>query len=140
MRRPSPERLESARRLLALETLPDDGAAAARVFDKVRLQVTPLIGAAGFQALFARSARLAQADVAGLAGLAGTGPALDQAAALRDCLRGQSPEVAGESAAFLFATLLELLATFIGDRLTDQVLRGGWPAPLPADISEKERK
>jgi hypothetical protein len=35
--------------------------------------------------------------------------------------------VAGDSAAALFGTFFTLMTTFIGERLTTQVLRSAWP-------------
>ena len=46
---------------------------------------------------------------------------------LRACLQALDPAVATEAAAALFGTFLELITTFIGERLTIQVLRSAWP-------------
>ena len=52
------------------------------------------------------------------------------AKARRSCgahLQSLEPAVATETAAALFGTFLDLITTFIGDRLTVQVLRSAWP-------------
>ena len=97
-------------------------AAAGRVYEKLDAQLTPLLGRAGFQALLARTAKLANAKLAPLAG------ALEDAAQLSARLQSLEPTFAAETAAVLFGTFLDLIATFIGDRLTVQVLRRSWPA------------
>jgi hypothetical protein len=127
MNRPRAAQIERAKRLLAAEG--DSGASAAacaaaagRVYDKLAAQLAPLLGLAGVEALFVRSAKLARADLV---------PAIEgatqRAAGLRAFLGQLEASAAGEAAAALFATFLDLVITFIGDRLTVQVLRGAWP-------------
>ena len=100
-------------------------AAAGLVYDKLDAHLAPLIGRAGVQALFARSAKLVQTDRASLAEVvSGT----DGSTKLRAVLGSLEPAVALEIAAALFGTFLDLITTFIGDRLTVQVLRSAWPA------------
>ena len=123
---PSPAQMERARRLLAHEgaaSTPDESAAAGRVYDKLHAHLAPLVGTAGVQALFVRSAKLAQGEFACLAEPA----ILESSTKLRECLQAQDPAVATESAAALFGTFFGLLTTFIGERLTIQVLRSAWP-------------
>jgi hypothetical protein len=127
---PSTAQVDRARRLLSVEG--DLGAssdacasAAGRVYDKLSGQLVPLLSQAGVEALFARSAKLAGAGFPCIADLAdGT----DASTRLHACLRGLDPAAARQAAALLFGTLLELIVTFIGDRLTVQALRGAWPA------------
>jgi hypothetical protein len=122
--------VDRARRLLSIEgdsgTSSDACAiAAGRVYDKLAAQLVPLLGAAGVEALFARSAKLAGAERPCIAALA---DGVDASTRLRACLQALAPAAASEVAALLFGTLLELIVTFIGDRLTVQALRGAWPA------------
>lgn len=137
MTRPSPAQLERARRLLALERAAagaeEPAEAAQRVLDKLHLQLDPLLGATGVHALLTRGAKLAQGKAACLA----DGAIFTSAAGLRDCLRRESPENAIEAAVALFGAFSELLGTFIGDRLTTQVLRSTWPGieAIPATES-----
>jgi hypothetical protein len=42
-------------------------------------------------------------------------------------LQAQDPAVATESAAALFGNFFTLITTFIGERLTAQLLRSAWP-------------
>jgi hypothetical protein len=127
MIRPSAGQLDRARRLLASEagsSGSSDGTASAagRVYEKVDAQLAQLLGRAGVRALFARSAKAAQTELASLA------DAVGDSATLSARLQSFEPSVASESAVALFGTLLELITTFIGERLTVQVLRRAWPA------------
>ena len=128
LNRPSPAQMERARRLLAHEGAAgsaDERAttAAGRVYDKLHAHMAPLVGAAGVQLLFQRSAKLAQGEFACLDEVS----ILEGSTKLRECLQAQDPAVATESAAALFGTFFALLTTFIGERLTTQVLRSAWP-------------
>ncbi len=127
MNRASAAHRETARALLAHEgaraSSSADGCAtaASQLYDKIHARLAPLLGAAGVQALLARSARLTQDSFPFLAVAA-----LD-ATKLRSRLQQQEPAVAMEAAVALFVTFLALITTFIGDRLTSQVLRSAWP-------------
>ena len=124
---PDPARLEWATRLLAHEGATggegEPGAAAGLVYDKLSASLVPLLGAAGVDALFARSVVLVQ----GKSAIFGEASVLGGAPKLRASLRAQDPAIPPESAAALFGTFLALITTFIGDRLTAQVLRSAWP-------------
>jgi hypothetical protein len=124
--RPSPAQLERARRLLAHEggtgSAKQSTAAPGRVFDKLHAQLAPLVGVAGVHMLLVRSAKLAGGELAQVAEL----PIVEGARKLRERLQGD-PAVAAEAAA-LFGTFLTLLTTFIGERLTTQVLLNAWPS------------
>ena len=124
---PSPEQMDRARRLLAHE-------GAGRVYDKLHAHLAPLVGAAGVQALLARSAKLAQGEFACL-----SVAVVEDSTRLRDCLRSQDPTVAAESAAALFATFFALITVFIGERLTTQVLRTAWPTIEELARTENEK-
>ena len=128
MSRPNARQRERANRLLASEGAPwssseECAAAAWRVYEKINARLAPLLGLAGVQALFARSARLTQAEVPSLAEVA-TPEGLTR---LGPCLQALAPAVAADAAATLFGTFLELMTTFIGERLTVLVLRSAWP-------------
>jgi len=68
--------------------------AAGRVFDKLTSHLAPLVGAAGVQALFVRSAKLAKGEVACLAEASSL-----NSTKLRECLQAQDPALAMQSAA-----------------------------------------
>jgi hypothetical protein len=127
LNQPNPARLEWATRLLAHEVAAggegEPGAAAGRVYDKLHASLAPLLGAAGVDALFARSVMLVQGEFASF----GEASVLGGAPKLRASLRAQDPAIAPEAAVALFGTFLALITTFIGERLAAQVLRSAWP-------------
>ena len=128
MTRPSASQLEKTKRLLASEGAPwssseECAAAAWRVYEKLNARLAPLLSLAGVQALFVRSAKLAQAEFPSLASVA-TPEGLTR---LGPCLQALAPAIAAEAAETLFATFLELVTTFVGERLTVLVLRSAWP-------------
>ena len=143
MKSPSAADLATAQRLLAREGGDDEhpAASAARAYQKLHDHLAPLIGAAGVRALFFRSQKMAR--LAGFVFLEGgaagaADPAASAGKQLHDSLLDQNPAQAAEAAAVVFATFFGLLTTFIGDRLTRQVLRGAWPET--AKIAPAETK
>jgi hypothetical protein len=109
--------------------------AAGRVYDKLRARLAPLVGEAGVELLFVRSAQLIEDEVDCFAAvdlLATDGPAQ-----LRACLSAPEPRVTADSAVILFGTFLALLHTFIGERLTNQMLRSTWPKIDPPRGTKK---
>jgi hypothetical protein len=128
MSRPSATQVERARRLLASagdsgSSAADCAAAAWRVYEKLNARLAPLLGSVGVQALFVRSAKLTQADFPSLAEVASP----EGLTKLGACLQALAPAGATEAAAALFGTFLDLMTTFIGERLTVLVLRSAWP-------------
>jgi hypothetical protein len=140
MSRPSAIQVERAKRLLASEgdlgnSAGECAAAAWRVYEKLNARLAPLLSSTGVQALFVRSAKLAQADFASLAEVA-TPDGLEKLGA---CLQALAPDAATETAAALFGTFLELMTTFVGERLTVLVLRSAWPTiedPAPRETKQ----
>ena len=129
MGRTSTGQVERARRLLAHEgnsgsSSAECAAAAWRLYEKLNARLAPLLGSAGVQALFVRSAKLAQGEVGSLAEVA-TPEGMSKLGAV---LQALDPAEATEVAATLFGTFFELMTTFIGERLTVLVLRSAWPA------------
>lgn len=127
----NPAQRELATQLLAQEQQGDSAqeraAAAARVYEKLQLHLAPLVGGTGFRALFARSITLTAPRFPFLAGLTEVKPD-DAAGALRACLQAETPEVVTEVAVSVFGAFLSLLATYVGERLTAQLLRAAWPS------------
>lgn len=133
MNRASLAQFERARRLLAHERAAgsarqhgadgaDGSTAAGRVYDKLHAQLAPVVGAGGVHLLFMRSAKLAQGERAWLAKIS----TVEGPTKLRELLHAQEPVV--DTASALFGTLFTLLTTFIGERLTNSVLRSAWPS------------
>jgi hypothetical protein len=141
MKKPSPEDVEAAKRLLAFEggtsgSAEECAVAVSRIYEKLRLQFAPLVGSAGFQALMSRSAKLTRNEFPCLAESA----TVESSTQLRDCLRTQEPGAIAATAAALLGAFLGLLKTFIGERLTTEVLRGAWPAIGESLFKEEAKK
>lgn len=97
-------------------------AAASRVYDTLHAHLDPLLGAAGVQALLVRSAKLTQREFSFL-----EGSLLEGSTTLHQRLQAQEGAVAANAAAALFGSFFSLLTTFIGERLTTQILGRAWP-------------
>ncbi len=136
--RPSPEQIHRATRLLlhegAVGSADACAIAAGRVYDKLDAHLSPLLGAAGFQALLVRSAKLRQGEFPFL-----DVSVLEGSANLSACLQAQDGVAALESAAALYGTFFSLLTTFIGERLTTQALRAAWPTLDLAALTETKK-
>jgi hypothetical protein len=118
-----------ARRLIALEAARDPSAGlvgeAVRACEKLRGPLAKLAGVAGFRSLMARALALATADVPWLDAVQvradGSLEGFDAAGRQRGAVPG------GEAGVVVVAQLLGLLATFIGEPLTRQLVRDAWP-------------
>jgi len=130
VRRVSGAELAWAKRLLAQEgfsgTPESCGEATARIFEQIHLQLDPLIGDSGVQALLARSGKLTHPGYGFLAAQSG-----ESTSRLRAYAGSQTPEAALESAATLVAIFFSLIIIFIGERLTREALRAAWPTLEP---------
>ncbi|MBK7864280.1 MAG: hypothetical protein IPJ65_37915 [Archangiaceae bacterium] len=140
MSAPSANQVALARRLLAVEgadggALEACAAAAEQVYAKLDGQLSPLLGSLGFRALLVRSAKLLQHQHPVFADLA----VAQSAAKLRAGLRALEPATAQQAAEALFAGFFVLIATFIGERLTTQSLRGAWPEVDQWLVTEREK-
>lgn len=126
--------VEAARLMLAQEggareTAPERAEAAVRVYERLSEVLSPLLGAAGVRALFARSVKVTNAEVSCFAEVHVSVELPDDACRqLLASLSKLEPALASEAAAALYANFLELLTAFVGDRLVWQVLRGAFPA------------
>ena len=102
-------------------------AAARRAYDDLVQVSTPLIGEVGVDALIGRAVHLAQRDYPWLPATPGADHANDPFVQVIVSLGTQSPAIATEAAAAVFATFAGLLVTFIGEPLTTGLLRKAWP-------------
>ena len=136
MARPSEAHVGVAKRLLAqcadASGTGNPGAAAARAYDVLFQSLAPVIGAAGFEALFARSLRQAKAEY----GLLTAMPAPDGHPKREDkrgiaqvvgALSTLDPVSSTELATGLFASFYALMTTFIGESLVQQIVKGTFP-------------
>jgi hypothetical protein len=125
---PGAVHMQWAAQLLAHEGIRDaangaSSAAAGRVYDKIFLHLATIIGDAGVQSVFVRSAKVVQGEFVAFSET----PLFERPLKLRDYLHKTNPAVTTEAATVLFATFFALISTFIGKRLLAQVLRRTWP-------------
>ena len=112
-------------------------AAARRAYDDLARVSAPLIGQVGFDALASRAVHLAQRDCPWLVQPIQPRQAEGPVAQVIAGLERQDPALAADCAAALFATLIGLLVTFIGEPLTIGLLRKAWPGAF-SDASTQE--
>ena len=101
-------------------------ASAVRVYTRLLTCLSAIVGEAGGIGLFRRSLRLTEATYPFYSAVRdATSDTL--LSAVGRCLQTQRAEVALEASVEQLAIYIELLATFIGQRLTEQLLREAWP-------------
>jgi hypothetical protein len=106
-------------------------AAAWRLMDA---QLVPVIGARGVDVLFRRALHQSTAAFPWLAAAADRGGSAGPLPSLMACLAAQRPATAAEAAYALLLTFAELLATLIGESLTERLLAPVWARPsLPSE-------
>ena len=144
MKSTGPAQLDEARNLLVREvaSCPDPEAAAQRIYDRLLLHLAPLIGAEGVKTLVLRSAQLEKAEHPCFEGLSVHRATEDPEKAgerLRTCLQEQAHPAARAATVALFTRFFSLLALFIGERLTAQILHRAWPASEPPGPAKRKR-
>lgn len=118
----------AARRLLLQESVEggDCATATARVYDLLSDQLAPVLGDAGVRALVTRCVKLNKVDHSSLHAVrvrAQSGEDTEIAQEIVRVLRDLDRAAAMEVATAIFATFFALLTTFIGERLTWQIVQ-----------------
>lgn len=124
MHAPSPSIRSLARRLLAESHKAEPGVpAAGLVTEKLRSVLTRFAGAEGFSSLLRRALTLARAETPALENVT-----IGQDGRLEGLETGRpAGKAGGEAAEAIVSHLLALLVTFVGEPLTLQLVREGWP-------------
>ena len=107
--------------------------AAVTMFESFLLVLFPILGRTGSLALFRRSLRLTE-DAFPCYREARVSEEDALLHAVGTCLRG-APDI-GKASMALLKTLAELLATFIGEPLTRQLMQDAWPHILSIPFEE----
>ena len=136
MSRATPEMRDFADRLIAYETAKTKSGTkipvAFHICEKLRPQLSLLMGSTGFSALLARALAVAAAEAPRLravrVGADGTLAGMDASAA------GAEPADLAVEGADLLAQLLGLLEGFIGGNQTLRILREVWPKLTLSDL------
>ena len=103
------------------------GAAADRAYDDLVRVLAPVVGDHGVSALADRAVHNVQRRYTWLIQTREPQYTEQEFSQVIAAVKRQDPAVATEAAAAVFATFLALLATLIGKRLTDRLLRDAWP-------------
>jgi len=106
--------------------------AALVTWNEVAAQLAPVIGAGGVEALFHRALHLTARALPWLADEAADGDAAAMLARFKARLETRDAAGAMEASLALLATFTALLATLIGDSLTDRLMLPVW-APLETE-------
>lgn len=113
---------------------PDASAIAQATLDtwhQVADRLAPVIGARGVDALLSRSLHLTNRAFPWLAITGSDGDSVALLASLKTRLAGAETTAAAQAGHALLATFTELLATLIGESLTERLLTPVWVAPSP---------
>ena len=134
---------EAIRRALAHSAGGDPDASAVAeatlsIWHQVAALLAPVVGARGVEILFSRSLHLTSAAFPWLATAGDQGDNAALLASIKTRLAGRGTDVAVEASYTLLVTVTELLATLIGESLTERLLGPVW-VPTPP-TSEKETK
>jgi hypothetical protein len=131
MNGPTAAQTTVSRRLFAHESGADPQgdvhAAATRILSKLFTRLASLVGAGGARALYERSVKVTARDFASYARATPIAPDERPGDRIVAALRDAGEPRVEEATVALVSTLLTLLATLIGERLTAQVLRTAWP-------------
>jgi hypothetical protein len=132
---------DSIRRTLALSAgiAPDSrGVAEAtlRTWGQMSARLAPVIGARGVDALFGRSLQMTSAAFPWLSKAGGSDDSANPLTNLRASLEAIDPVVGTAGSFALLVTFTELLATLIGESLTERLLDPVWTPPKPAAEQE----
>jgi hypothetical protein len=133
---------ELAVKMLAQAAGPDAGpeavaAAAGRLYHDLDRVVAPLIGHLGVDSLTGRALHLAGQEYPCVVSEREPDQADRPFAQVLVCLGQQDAAVATAAAAAVFAAFTGLLGTFIGEPLTERLLRKAWPGAFSESATEE---
>lgn len=106
---------------------------------QVAERLAPIIGAGGVDVLFRRSLHLTSLTFAWLQVTAEEPDGAVLLASLEACLAGAETEASSEAAQALLGTFYELLASMLGESLTERLLDPVWTPESPGDAQESTR-
>ncbi len=106
------------------------GDAVFAIWEQIDDTLTPILGQRGMAALYDRSLHLAAASYPWLAAPDESDPPAVGPAALKSALARRSSAVATAGASAFLQTFHELLASLVGDSLTERLLRPVWSTTL----------
>jgi hypothetical protein len=129
--------VEHARRAFEKELREATTAAAAldrleAASERLRLRLTPIVGARGYEPLLRRALHLAAKEHPVLAIDRGHAASASPFVALRARLQSEDPKTVHRASVAVIIAVLTLWAGFVGEELTEGVVRDVWPESAPA--------
>jgi hypothetical protein len=110
--------------------------ATADIWPQVASRLVPVIGPRGVDVLFGRALHQTSTVFPWLRSVGDHGSGVAALDNLETCLAGQKKTSAAEASRALLMNFTELLATLIGESLTERLLGPVWAPPLPASEQE----
>lgn len=111
---------------------------AVNLWELLATQLIFVIGEAGFSSIYARSVFVCHASYSWLEASALSPYGKHRFAELKSSLQGQRPEEASAANRLLLITFTDILASLIGELLTERILRSAWShAAVGADKESK---
>ena len=109
------------------------------LIDRLSERLAEVIGRAGIEAIWLRAIRLRMAEFAFLEKCI-RGSDSSRSESLRACLREQEPDVIREASVILFATIVGVLGTVVGEALAWKLMQSAWPEALldEGDLQETQ--
>jgi hypothetical protein len=112
-------------------------AAGERAYLRLRARLAVLLGATGFDALWARATHVAQQKLRARGDAAAAGALSPDAYGLHDVVHGHDAAMHQQVLLVAFTSFIRLLFTFIGEELGTRFIRQLWP-DLPADTRDSQ--
>jgi len=100
--------------------------AAIGLWDQMATQIIAIVGEAGFDSLFARSVFLTQSRFPWLGAGTVSHPGDQRFANLKANLESNTPALASEANHMLLIVFTDILASLIGEPLTERILNSAW--------------
>lgn len=99
---------------------------AVNMWELLATQLVLIIGDSGFSSIYARSVFMCHASYPWLKGSALSPYGKHRFAELKSSLQGQRPEEASAANRLLLIRFTDILASLIGELLTERILRSAW--------------
>lgn len=112
---------------------------AANLWTPLATQIISIVGAGGFESLYARSVFLSQATFPWLTGSCASAQTDAWLLELKDRLQGQLPAQASQANGLLLLTFTDLLASLIGEPLTARILLSAWHHDARDSVGKDEK-
>jgi hypothetical protein len=109
------------------------------VWEQLSTQIISIVGIGGFNSLYARSIYLSQQSFPWLEDCILSAQSGHRFVDLKKCLEGQTAEHAIAANNLLLITLTDIMASIIGDQLTNNILHTAW-GDVALDKNGKELK